>query len=212
MTDATDDALGIRKLGHRNFVGGDGDLWQRIGMLQFEFLRARGLEPRHVLLDFACGSLRAGVHFIPYLDAGNYLGFDKSVDLVIMGVVHELGHDRFIEQRPQFVLNGRFDLSEFDRNPDFAIAQSIFTHLTPADIRRSLAAIAAIAAPHTQLFATFFRRDFEHENPTESHSRLCFYYTAEEMRSFGEASGWKFEDIGAWDHPRGQMMGRYFRA
>ena len=211
-TDATDDALGVRKLGHRAFVGGDGDLWQKIGRLQFEFMRARGLEPHHVLLDFACGSLRAGMHFIPYLNADNYLGFDKSIDLVILGVLNELGHEQFLARRPQFVLNGRFDLSEFTKQPDFAIAQSIFTHLTPQDIRRSLAGMAAIAAPHTQLFATFFRRDFEHTNPTESHSRLCFYYTAQEMHSFGVESGWKFEDIGAWDHPRGQMMGRYSRA
>ena len=138
--DATDDALGVRKLGHRTFIGGDGDMWERIGRLQFDFLRARGLQPQHVLLDFACGSLRGGIHFIPYLDAGHYLGFDKSFDLVAMGVMNELGHERFTERRPEFVINGRFDLSEFTKKPDFVIAQSIFTHLVPDDIRRSLAA------------------------------------------------------------------------
>lgn len=209
--DATDDALGVRKLGHRHFVGGDGDMWERIGRLQFDFLVGRGLRSDHVLLDFACGSLRGGIHFIPHLDAGNYLGFDKSFDLVALGVMNELGHDRFSERRPEFVVNGRFDLSEFTRKPDFVIAQSIFTHLVADDIRRALAAIASIAKPTTQVFATYFLREHAHANPTESHSRRNFYYLADEMRSFGAASGWKLEDIGDWGHPRGQRMARYHR-
>lgn len=210
--DATDDAIGVRKLGHRNFVGGDGDLWERIGRLQFEFLRARGLLPQHVLLDFACGSLRGGVHFMPFLEAGNYLGFDKSFDLVAMGVMNELGHERFTALRPEFVLNSRFDLTEFTKKPDFVIAQSIFTHLVPEDIRRSLTAISTIAKPTTQVFATYFLRDQDYGNPTRSHSRMNFYYLPEEMRAFGADSGWKFENIGDWNHPRGQQMARYYRA
>lgn len=210
--EVSDDPLGVRALGHRSFVGGDGEFWQRIGALQFEFLRARGLQPHHVLLDFACGSLRGGVHFIPYLEPGNYLGFDKSFDLVLMGVMHELGHETFLERRPQFVLNGRFDLSEFTLKPDFVIAQSIFTHLTADDIRRALGAMRAVARPSTQVFATFFRADEPARNPGQSHSRMNFHYTASEMRAFGEESGWRFEDIGDWNHPRGQQMARYHTA
>lgn len=204
-----DDPLGVRALGHRSFVGGDGDFWALIGKLQFDFLRARGLEPRHVLLDFACGSLRGGVHFIPYLEPGNYLGFDKSVDLVVMGVMHELGHEAFRTRRPQFVLNSRLDLSEFTQRPDFVIAQSIFTHLTADDIRASLASIRSISRPSTQVFATYFRCDAPVANPPASHSRRNFHYTPDEMRMLGEASGWSFEDLGDWNHPRGQMMARY---
>ncbi len=37
-----------------------GGLWDEIGQLQFDFLRAKGLLPRHKLLDFGCGSLRGG--------------------------------------------------------------------------------------------------------------------------------------------------------
>lgn len=212
MTVVPDDASGIRELGHRVFVGGDGDLWERIGKLQFDYLVARGLRPHHVLLDFACGSLRGGLHFIPYLDPGHYLGFDKSMELVIMGVARELGIERFDQRKPRFVVNGRFDLSEFTERPDFVIAQSIFTHLNPTDSVRALAGIAAIASPATQLYATYFRRDHAVPNPDSSHSRLVFWYTPDEMRAFGEPSGWRFEDLGEWNHPRGQMMGRYTRA
>ena len=66
-----DDRDTIFRHGHRLFVGGVDDfLWTRIGELQFDFLRAQGLRPNHVLFDIACGALRGGVHFINYLDAG----------------------------------------------------------------------------------------------------------------------------------------------
>lgn len=213
MSDASDDGLGVRKLGHRVFVGGNGDLWDRIGRLQFDFLRARGLQPHHTLLDFACGSLRAGLHLVPWLDAGNYMGFDKSFDLVALGIAQELGVPAFLEKRPQFVVNGRFDLSEFTRRPDFAIAQSLFTHLTPGDTARAFRAIGGISAPHTQLFATFFLRGpASPDNPPDSHSRLCFYYSTEQMAAFGAAGGWDMEYIGDWNHPRDQVMCRFTRA
>src|SRR6476620_10345865 len=69
---------GIRQLGHRDYVGG---LWDEIGQLQFDFLVSNGLKPQHYLLDIACGSLRAGIHFIPYLETGHYLGIDKEPEL-----------------------------------------------------------------------------------------------------------------------------------
>ena len=59
---------GIRALGHRRYVGGH---WEALGALQLDLLRREGLRPSHRLVDVACGALRAGVHLIPWLDAGN---------------------------------------------------------------------------------------------------------------------------------------------
>ena len=56
---------GVKKVGHRRYVGG---LWDEMGRMQFEFLTSRGLQSYHTLIDVACGSLRAGVHLIPYLE------------------------------------------------------------------------------------------------------------------------------------------------
>ena len=52
-----------------------GGMWDEIGRLQFEFLRARGLKADHWLLDIGCGCLRGGIHAIKYLKTGNYYGF-----------------------------------------------------------------------------------------------------------------------------------------
>jgi len=46
-----------------------------MGQWQLDFLVGQGLRPWHCLLDLACGSLRAGVRFIDYLEPGHYLGF-----------------------------------------------------------------------------------------------------------------------------------------
>ena len=46
---------------HREQVGG---LWDEIGALQIDFLRAQGLRPGDTLLDVGCGCLRGGVHFV----------------------------------------------------------------------------------------------------------------------------------------------------
>ena len=40
---------------HRAFVGG---LWEEVGQLQFEFLRAQGLLPEHKLVDVGCRAMR----------------------------------------------------------------------------------------------------------------------------------------------------------
>ena len=84
-------AIGVGGAGHRGYVGGK---WDELGRLQFDFMVARGLQPEHVFLDVACGSLRGGVHFIKYLDAGNYLGIDKERALVRRGPGNDISRPR----------------------------------------------------------------------------------------------------------------------
>ena len=73
----------MESLDHREYVGG---LWEEIGRLQFKFLLRQGLAPSDCFLDIACGSLRGGVHFIDYLNPGNYLGIEKQRRLVELGI------------------------------------------------------------------------------------------------------------------------------
>jgi len=47
----------IESNAHRQFVGG---LWQEVGLLQYDFLLSKGLEPGNSLLDLGCGALRGG--------------------------------------------------------------------------------------------------------------------------------------------------------
>lgn len=96
---------GIRLVGHRDYVGG---LWEEIGQLQCAFLVAQGLKSFHCLLDIGCGALRGGVHFIRYLDPGNYLGLEKEKTLIELGVDKELGVAVYQQKQAEFVISACF--------------------------------------------------------------------------------------------------------
>jgi hypothetical protein len=192
--------------GHRAYVGG---LWEAVGTLQFRFMIEQGLEPHHVLIDVACGSLRGGVRFIPYLERGGYLGIEMQQRLIDIGIEKELGKKLYALKRPEFVTSDRFEFSHFSRQPDFAIAQSLFSHLTARDISLCLKNLRAVARPDTRFYASFFETSQPRLNPEISDPRAKFLYTRQEMAQFGVACGWKSRYIGDWQHPREQRMFEY---
>jgi hypothetical protein len=204
-----DNADCIHELGYRTFVGGNDQFWDSISKLQFEFLVSEGLSPRDVLLDIACGSLRGGVRFIPYLDRGNYIGVDKFVELIIYGVAVELGVELFREKRPRFIVSEDFEFDALHARPSFVIAQSLFSHLTADDISTCLTRLKPSVANNCRFYATFFESTSEVRNPPHSHSHGPFMYTRAQMESFGRDTGWTPRYIGAWNHPRNQHIIAY---
>lgn len=200
------DAERIRAMGHHAFVGGNGALWDEIGTLQVDFLKSEGLLPKHTLIDVACGSLRAGRLLIDYLGPGNYLGIDKEIDLIIHGVAEELGVASFVEKRPVFVVSSDFEFYKFDCRPDYAIAQSLLTHLTAEDIYRCFKELRKSIAVNGRFYATFFETYLPTDNLKNSDAIDCFFYTREQMRMLAELAGWHMQYIGDWGHPRQQKM------
>lgn len=201
----------ISKRGHRDYVGGK---WETLGKLQFDFLCSQGLLPEHTLYDIACGSLRAGIHFIPYLDKENYCGIDREAELISSGLNKELDPIVYTKKTPQLVVSSAFEFSKFSKQPDFAIAQSLFTHLIPQDICLCLRNLLVVAKKTTQFYATFDEEGVTPKsqirqglpNPPWSHSNLTFYYHIIDMEAFAKSSGWKFHYIGDWGHPLNQRM------
>lgn len=195
---------GIALIGHREYVGG---LWDEIGRLQFDFLVAQGLKTTDVLIDVGCGSLRGGIHFVPYLMAGNYLGIDKEPSLLAAGR-SELGPAVVAEKRPQLRVSDSFDFGGFDRAPTFGIAQSLFSHLSRDDIAACLEHLRPVMASSGRFYATFNERSEAVEAP-RSHSWAFFAYPHAELEQIGRAQGWEPIFIGDFGHPRGQVMMRF---
>jgi hypothetical protein len=200
-------AIGVGGRGHRGYVGGK---WDEIGKLQFDFMVQRGLRPEDVFLDIACGSLRGGVHFIKYLDPGNYLGIEKERVLVQRGLSRELPRAVRKEKRPEFVVSDAFEFERFSRRAKYSLAQSLYTHLIPAQIELCLTNLRAYAPDDHESYATFQAGDSS-ANPDADDDHKRFYYTPQELVAIGERSGWSGEYIGEWGHPRGQLM-MLFRA
>jgi SAM-dependent methyltransferase len=198
----------IQRIGHRAYVGGDtAETWYGIGKLQYHFLIAQGLQPEHRFLDVACGALRLGQFLIPYLNRKNYFGLDSEKDLVEKGLQSELCHGMARLKQPQFAFNRNFDFS-FVPTFDFAIAQSIFTHLVPSDIRLCLANLRSRAHEETVAYFTFFEGDSNSNPVGPSHPHKTWRYSPEQLAEIAEKTGWRFEYVGEWQHPRGQQMAR----
>lgn len=212
--DAAQVALLVAAGKHRETIGG---LWDDLGRLQLDFLIAQGLRPEHTLLDVGCGCLRGGVRFAEYLEAGRYAGADSNISLLDAGYDLELRSAGLQHKvRPTDLLHSEtFEFQRLGRTFDFAIAQSVFTHLDLNLVRLCLANISRVLKPGARFYATYFEAPAD-AGPLETVDRGEGIVT----KSWGDPFHYRFEDfvfaarglplnverVGAWGHPRGQFM------
>lgn len=201
---------------HRDFVGGQ---WEKIGRHQLRFAKKQGLERDQKMVDIGCGSLRAGIRFVNYLDAGNYYGVDVNPTLIEAGYNNELG-DKNKAKLPIENLRStdRFDV-DFGVKFDFAIANSVFTHVSLNHIRLCLHRLA----PHMNSGGSFYATFLEppEDTPMDGiygkgralryQERNVFWYYKEDLVWCAERVPFTAEYIGDWGHPRNQMMMRFIR-
>lgn len=199
---------------HKQAVGG---LWEELGTLQFEFLVAQGLQPSDKLLDVGCGSLRGGLHFIPYMDRAHYTGIDISEELLKAGEA-ELRNAGLESKEPRLVHMGRFEFSSLGTTFDFALAQSVFTHLPLNSVISCIMNIDQVLVSGGRFFATFFENprgkfDLGPLSHDTSNGALYTYFDQDpyhyDFPTFEWAcagTGLRVELIGDWDHPRDQRM------
>jgi SAM-dependent methyltransferase len=126
-----------------------------MGATQFRLLTALGLREHHSLLDFGCGSLRAGRLLIPYLLPGRYYGLEPNRWLVDAGVDEQIGRSMLALKRPTFLYHSDFSATRFGVTFDYIVAQSIFSHSGREIIAKSLSEFRACLAPSGLVLATF---------------------------------------------------------
>ena len=146
-------------------------LWEKIGELQFNFLVKNGLEPKHFLLDIGCGSLRGGIHFIKFLDEGHYFGIDKNNELLEGGKI-ELKENGLEHKNPTLKKIENFDFKSLNQKFDYAIAQSVFTHLPLNDIVYCVMNIEKILVPGGKFYATFFESTLDNNDEQIVHNAI----------------------------------------
>jgi SAM-dependent methyltransferase len=208
----------LQRRGHRGRVG---RLWEQMGKLQLDFMTEQGLEPSQRFLDVACGSLRAGIHFVDYLDAGNYYGIDINQSLLDAGYDMEMSEEQRAKlPREHLRRTKRFDC-DFGVEFDAAIAHSLFTHLPLNDIRLCLYRVAKHMKVGGRFFATIFEAPadfpldgvlYEGRRRRSKYSeRNDFWYWPSDLEWAASFSPWRFRYIGDWGHPRSQMMAEFVR-
>jgi SAM-dependent methyltransferase len=215
------DAPGARDYRHRLRVGGPG-VWKEIGLLQFEFLVDQGLRPEHYMLDIGCGSLRGGQHFIPYLEPGHYFGVERQADLMEAGLQLEIDPEVARLKRPVLVPMDDFAFERLDQTFDFALAQSVFTHLSLNAIMRCLVNVARVLRADGRFYASFFenrggKRNLEPlvQSPgdiTTFFDTDPFHYDFDTIACASSETGLEVEYLGEWNHPRAQRMMLFTRS
>lgn len=200
---------------HRMIIGG---LWDELGSLQLDYLCSQGMKPEHRLLDIGCGSLRLGVKAANYLNAGNYVGTDLNESFLDVGYREEILPAGLETKLPRsnLVVDGEFTFHGLPKNIDFAIAQSVFTHLPLNHLRLCLARLADhLIGPCDFLFTVFLAPEGREAEAVEQYPGIIthphkdpYHYRVADIQNAASGLPWDIEFIGAWGHPRNQMMVR----
>lgn len=203
---------------HRKIVGGR---WDEIGRLQLTYLKSVGLSPDQSLVDIGCGALRGGQHFIAYLKAGHYFGFDLNRELIDAGLKNEIQPQGLMDKvRPENMAAAEhFAFPESWRGIDQAIALSLFTHLTLNSIIECLQKTYEILRPKALLHSSVFAVAAEQRNRPIHHkdgiitypARDPFHYDYCDLLFAAEKTGFELMTIREFSHPRGQKMAVFKR-
>lgn len=210
----------VKQGNHRGVVGG---MWDEIGQLQFDYLIHDGLVPTDRLLDFGCGCLRGGVHFVDFLNSGNYFGIDISEDLLNAGYEVELAELNLQHKLPRQNLhvNGDFDSTSFGVQFDAVLALSVFTHLHINHIKLCLARLESSVRLGAKFYATIFNipvgsnwtQPVIHApgGITTYPDRDPYHYTQSDLEFCCRGLGWELKRLEEWNHPRDQWLAVFVR-
>ncbi len=186
---------------YRAFIGPP-QKYDLLSAMQFNLLTALGMREDHTLLDIGCGSLRGGKLSIAYLLPNKYYGIEPEQWLLEEGIESEIGKDLIKLKRPTFSHDRNFTLSAFDQKFDFILAQSIFSHTSPSQIKRCLTEAKKVMKPSSIFVATFLEGDANYLGEEWVYPG-CVTFTAEFIADLVQQQGLVCKPL-QWHHPNGQ--------
>jgi len=129
-------------------VGGAPDVF---GPWQLALLVGLGMRPEHRLLDLGCGTLRAGLHFIDFLDPGRYVGADPQRDLLDIG--EELIASSGLRAKSPSVVELK-DLAAENGVFDWILTHSVLNHLDADGVVGVVRVVDRLLAPQGRWVST----------------------------------------------------------
>lgn len=194
---------------HRDFVG-PLERYDVNAAMMFNLLTTLGLRGRHKLLDIGCGSLRNGRLLIPYLDAGNYVGFEPNQWLVDEAVRTDVGEDLIRIKQPKFFYSTSPDALDPSLRFDYAFANAVFVHGPLSLFRAWITKTSQCLKDSGVFLASFHVGDEDHLGdawmyPGHTQFRL------DTIRNAANEAGFRFQTL-SWRHPHGYAWGLFARS
>jgi SAM-dependent methyltransferase len=170
---------------HKNHLGGGAEKWEMRGLFQLDLLRRAGLQPSHRVIDIGCGPIRAGEHFIRYLDRGNYCGIDYNVDFIRAAELTVAGDLSLSRKAPVLKTVRNFEFAGLGKF-DFGLSWSVLNHCDLAQRDLFFKGVGQILTPGAKLFISHGSRlsqaDFDKAGLTV---RTCFAPSDIDLGKYG---------------------------
>lgn len=114
------------------------------GRNYFDWFLSRGLKPDMTCIDYGCGSLRVGQHFIEYLDTGRYLGLD-IIDRFYRDGMSMMEGNVILRRQPRFLVITDEALERArEAEADLIFSTSVLQHVPPDEVARFLGNIIGL--------------------------------------------------------------------
>ena len=128
-------------------------LWHTLGIWQLKQLKYLGLNPGSHLLDVGCGPLRLGMYVIPFLEDDHFWGVDPYApyEKLAKAIMKETG----CRKKYTIKIGADFPFVDSGRKFDFAMAQSVVTHLSNNQLDHLMTNLKRSMAPGGQFVFTY---------------------------------------------------------
>ena len=128
--------------------------FKKSGTDVFEMLKRRGVLPSDKVVDYGCGSLRIGQHFINYLQAGNYFGLDVTDHFYNIGK-QLLPAELLTQKSPTLKLIQDKNLREIaNYGIDFIFSSGVLIHVPPFELEAYFRNILLLMSSHTEVIVS----------------------------------------------------------
>lgn len=175
---------------------------------QLRYLITKGLHSNMYLMDFGCGPLAAGIHFIDYLDSGHYSGVDISAESISKGqdLLHETGLASKVPALYVLDSSNRYPYTK--EKFDFIWVQSVFTHMPLCDLTSTLASFKPCISPKGRIFANFNIGSNDGSWSSGGYKDNNFSYRVETIEELAVGLGFELNLMNDWDHPVSSKQGQ----
>jgi SAM-dependent methyltransferase len=119
----------------RDSGGGEKSEFATAGASKFQrYADIAELQPHQRVVDYGCGSLRIGLHFMTFLDAGNYFGLDVTTDFIEIGKTL-IAPVVLADKRPQLAAIGEISIAAAAAfGADLVISNAVCYHVHPSEM------------------------------------------------------------------------------